>query len=213
MIVILDYGMGNPGSILNMLRKAGGDAVITCDKDKIDQAQAIILPGVGAFDNGMQKLNKLNLIELLNKKVIEDQVPFLGVCLGMHLLFESSEEGTLSGLCWIDGSVTRFNFSEIVGRSRLKVPHMGWNLVYPEHTEGLFGDLTDEARFYFVHSYHVNCKDKSNISATSNYGYKFTCAVQKNNIFGAQFHPEKSHRFGLAMFKNFLEYTRCYGHA
>jgi len=209
MIVIIDYGVGNPGSILNMLHKAGGDAVISAENEDISKAKALVLPGVGAFDNGMQKLEDLGLIKLLIKKVVEEKVPFLGVCLGMHLLFDRSEEGKLPGLGWIKGEVKRFDFSAIADHSRLKVPHMGWNTVRPTGASNLFKCIKDEVRYYFAHSYHVVCKDKSNVLATANYGYDFTCAVGKSNVFGVQFHPEKSHRFGLTMFKGFLEYTQC----
>jgi imidazole glycerol-phosphate synthase subunit HisH len=209
MIVILDYGMGNPGSILNMLRKSGGDARITADHVEVAKASAIILPGVGSFDNGMQKLEALGLVRLLNTKVVDEKTPFLGICLGMQLLFDQSEEGLLPGLGWIKGGVIRFDFSQSEDRSRLKVPHMGWNLVNPLQYDTLFKGLESEARFYFVHSYHGICSDKSNVIALSNYGYDFACAVKKDNIFGVQFHPEKSHRFGLALFKNFLEHLAC----
>ncbi len=209
MIVILDYGMGNSASILNMVCKAGGHAIITADLHALEEASAIILPGVGAFDNGMSKLDALGLVEVLTKKVVVDKTAFLGVCLGMQLLFNRSEEGNIPGLGWITGEVKRFDFSPINDRSRLKVPHMGWNLVRPKEYASLFKDMEDESRFYFVHSYHVECEQAENILGTSFYGYDFTCAVQKDNIFGVQFHPEKSHRFGLALFNNFLEYANC----
>ncbi len=205
MLVILDYGMGNPGSVLNMLKKAGGEAIVTKDQEVIEHASGIILPGVGAFDNGMSKLNSTGMLGLLEKKVIKEQTPFLGVCLGMQLLFQQSEEGVMPGLGWIPGKVTKFNFENTPNTENLKIPHMGWNLVYPNKTSNLFSELEDESRFYFVHSYHANCDHEADVLASSFYGYEFTCAVQKENIFGAQFHPEKSHRFGLAMFKNFLK--------
>lgn len=205
MIKILDYGMGNTASMLNMIRKAGGHAELCALPSKLENSTAIILPGVGSFDNGMTKLENSGLLEALRSKVVKEKVPFLGVCLGMQLLFEKSEEGKLPGLGLIKGDVTRFEFSGISSNQSLKVPHMGWNLVHPKTYENVFAGLEDEARFYFVHSYHVNCSHSSDILATTNYGYEFTCAVRRDNIWGAQFHPEKSHRFGIQFFKNFLK--------
>ncbi|MDR9498527.1 MAG: imidazole glycerol phosphate synthase subunit HisH [Hydrogenovibrio sp.] len=205
MIKVLDYGMGNTASMLNMIRKAGGQAELCALPSELDSVSAIILPGVGSFDNGMTKLENSGLLEALRCKVIEEKVPFLGVCLGVQLLFEKSEEGKLPGLGWIQGDVKRFDFSDISSNKSLKVPHMGWNIVNPKTYENLFSGLEDEARFYFVHSYHVNCANSSDILATANYGYEFTCSVRHDNIWGAQFHPEKSHRFGVQFFKNFLK--------
>ena len=209
MIVVLDYGMGNSGSILNMLRKVGGDAIISCELNDIENASGIILPGVGAFDNGMQKLNSLGITSVLERRVLDDSIPFLGVCLGMQLLLSSSEEGSLPGLNWIPGSAKLFNFDELVAKSRLKIPHMGWNIVEPNDTNDLFKGVSKEERFYFVHSYAVECEDPKYSLATTNYGYPFTCSIRKGNIFGVQFHPEKSHKFGMNLFKNFLEIVKC----
>ena len=204
MITILDYGMGNTASILNMIHRVGGDAVISSDPQQILGANALILPGVGAFDNAMQKLNDSGLVKLIRQRVLEDKIPFLGICLGMHLLFDSSEEGTLPGLGFIPGAVRRFDFSGL-DIQKLKIPHMGWNVVYPQNDSRLFDGFEKDPRFYFVHSYHAVCTDSSHVAATCDYGYQFTCAVQKDNIFAAQFHPEKSHKFGMQLFKNFLE--------
>ena len=205
MIVILDYGMGNPSSILNMLRKAGGDAVVTADLDTIKSATAIIMPGVGAFDNGMTRLRDLCLIPILTQKIVKENTPFMGICLGMQLLFERSDEGELLGLGWLAGEVKRFDFSTLEDKRGLKVPHMGWNIVNPVECDTLYLGLEQEARFYFVHSYYVNCRDPQDVFATTIYGHEFTCSVRKRNIWGAQFHPEKSHRFGLQFFRNFLK--------
>jgi glutamine amidotransferase len=209
MIVILDYGMGNPGSILNMLRKVGGDAIISSEVSDIESASGIILPGVGSFDNGIIKLKELNIIPTLEHCVFEKKTPFLGVCLGMQLILSESEEGKELGLNWIPGVAKRFNFKSIENNLRLKVPHMGWNIVKPVVKSGLFSNCTQEERFYFVHSFAVECDLDEHILATANYGYKFTCGIQKDNIFGVQFHPEKSHRFGMNMFKNFIEMVKC----
>ena len=205
MIKVLDYGMGNTASMLNMLRKAGGQAELCATPSDLNSATAIILPGVGSFDNAMTKLENTGFSEVLRSKVIKEKIPFLGVCLGMQLLFEKSEEGKLKGLKWMEGDVKRFDFSDIQFDKRLKVPHMGWNIVAPKKYKGLFSSLEDEARFYFIHSYHVNCYNVSDVLATANYGYEFTCAIRHDNIWGIQFHPEKSHRFGIQVFKNFLK--------
>ncbi|MFV7784439.1 imidazole glycerol phosphate synthase subunit HisH [Shewanella marisflavi] len=208
MLVIIDYGMGNSGSILNMIRKVGGEAIITADSESIKKATGIILPGVGSFDNGMRCLKNLGILNDLEKKVFVEKVPFLGICLGMQMLMTNSEEGQLPGLGWISGKAKRFNFSEIKDYKeshRLKVPHMGWNIVSPNGNQKLFSGIVEEIRFYFVHSYAVECEDEVNVIARSNYGYDFVCAVNKNNIYGVQFHPEKSHKFGIQLIKNFLE--------
>ncbi|NYT78463.1 imidazole glycerol phosphate synthase subunit HisH [Alcaligenaceae bacterium] len=204
MIAILDYGMGNIASIQNMMRRVGGDAVITSDLKNVEGLSGIILPGVGAFDNAMQKLNASGIADVLRYFVLEQKTPFLGVCLGMQLLFESSEEGKLPGLGFIRGEVRRFTGPDF-DSGKLKIPHMGWNVVQPREDAALFAGLDQEPRFYFVHSYHVVCADDRDIAATCNYGYDFTCSVHKENIYAAQFHPEKSHRFGMKVFENFME--------
>ena len=205
MIKVLDYGMGNTASMLNMLRKAGGQAELCAIPSELNSATAIILPGVGSFDNAMTKLENYGFLEALRSKVIKEKTPFLGVCLGMQLLFEKSEEGKLHGLKWVEGNVKRFDFSDIQFKERLKAPHMGWNVVTPKTHEGLFSGLENEARFYFIHSYHVNCSNPLDILATANYGYEFTCSVRHHNIWCVQFHHEKSHQFGIQFFKNFLK--------
>ena len=203
MIVIIDYGMGNVPSILNMIRKAGGNAIISSEPEVIEGACALILPGVGSFDNAIEKLRKSGLEKIIKQRILDDKVPFLGICLGMHLLFDSSEEGNQKGLGLIPGLVKRFDFSDASMKS-LKIPHMGWNLVIPKARCKLFHDLGNEPRFYFVHSYHVVCEDPTHQVATSFYGYDFACAIQKDNIYAVQFHPEKSHKFGMKLFRNFL---------
>ncbi|WP_116963011.1 imidazole glycerol phosphate synthase subunit HisH [Fastidiosibacter lacustris] len=213
MIAIIDYGMGNPASILNMIRKVGGEAILSSSVQDINAATAIILPGVGSFDNGVIRLRQLGILETLKKKILQDKIPFLGVCLGMQLLFETSEEGEEMGLGYISGSVTRFNFFERrEQQKKLRVPHMGWNEISAKD-DLLFRGLTENARFYFVHSYYVNCLDEANALACCHYGHPFTCAVRKDNIYGVQFHPEKSHKFGMQLFRNFLEIVKCSEHA
>lgn len=202
MISIVDYGMGNSGSIANMLRYLGAECNLVNDPESLANSSAIILPGVGSFDNGVEKLQPF--IRVLNELVIEKKVPFLGICLGMQLLFENSEEGQLPGLGWIRGNVVKFDFNE-TQFSNLKVPHMGWNLVKPEFDVKSTLYFPEQSRFYFVHSFHVQCEDDADVFATTCYGYDFTCAVRRDNIWGAQFHPEKSHKFGFNFFRCFIE--------
>jgi glutamine amidotransferase len=209
MVIIIDYGMGNTGSILNMIRKVGGEAIISSDIADIERASGIVLPGVGAFDHGMKKLNELGILPVLEKRVLIDKVPFLGVCLGMQLLFSSSDEGKSKGLGWIPGSVKKFDFKNIDNQLRLKVPHMGWNIVKPKDSSQLFSGIDEELRYYFVHSFYVQCDSIEHSLATCNYGNEFTCSVSKENIFGVQFHPEKSHKFGMQLFKNYMDITLC----
>jgi imidazole glycerol-phosphate synthase subunit HisH len=205
MIVILDYGMGNSGSILNMLRKVGGSAIISRKKEDLLKANGIIIPGVGRFDSAMKMLQDFDLIDPLNRIKSEGVVPILGICLGMQLFFKYSSEGCENGLGWIDGEVKKFNFSSCEKGHNLKVPHMGWNSISVNESQNIFKDLDFESRFYFVHSYYVFCTNSKNILAEANYGGIFTCAVCDNNLYGVQFHPEKSHSFGMKLFKNFLE--------
>lgn len=206
MIVILDYGMGNAASIKNMISKLGGGATVASSLKETSGLTGIILPGVGSFDNAMKKLNDLNLIEDLRESVLNKQVPFLGICLGMQLLFDSSEEGRLLGLGFIPGYVQRFA-SSAFDNNKLKIPHMGWNTVRLHGEAPLFRGDFKEQKFYFVHSYHAVCREDSDISAICHYGYDFPCAITRNNIYATQFHPEKSHKFGMNLLKNFMEIT------
>ncbi len=201
MIAIIDYGMGNLGSIANMLKKIGAEAVVTSDIGAIKRADRLILPGVGAFDAGVRNLSDRGLSGVLTEKVIAGQAPILGICLGMQLMTKNSEEGVSSGLCWIDAETVRFRFD---GEGKgLKVPHMGWNQVRPVRESPLFENTVDQQRFYFVHSYHVVCSDENDVVAKTHHGYDFASAMQKGNIMGVQFHPEKSHRFGMKLLRRF----------
>jgi len=201
MITIIDYGVGNLKSIKNMLKKIGVNAVITNDPQIVDEASHIILPGVGAFDYGMNQLTKSGLIPVLNQKVIEKQTPTLGICLGAQMLGNNSEEGINKGLGWIDMDVIKFDSNKL--DNSLKVPHMNWNEITLKHNSTIFSDLDNTSRFYFVHSYHMSPKSKENILCTSSYGYEFASGVYKDNIYGVQFHPEKSHKFGMTLLTNF----------
>ena len=202
MTTVIDYGMGNLGSIVNMGRKAGGSFTVSADPAVIAQADKLILPGVGSFDHGMTKLRERGLIPVLNQQVLERKVPILGICLGVQLFTRGSEEGALPGLGWIAGHTIRFK--RAVEPSTLKVPHMGWNFIEPAKADPLLRDLPPEPRFYFVHSYHLVCDDATDVLTWTQYGQRFASAVQRGNIWGTQFHPEKSHKFGLALLKNFL---------
>ena len=202
MIVIINYGMGNSGSILNMLKKIGADAIISSNIEDIKNANKLILPGVGSFENGIENLVNLGLIPVLNSKINEDKVPILGICLGMQLFTRGSEEGNLGGLGWIDGQTVRFRFDE--ANKCLKIPNMDWNNVHICKEGLLFKDIYEESRFYFVHSYHVVCNDEKDILTKTFYGYEFVSSLQNRNIMGVQFHPEKSHTDGLNILKNFL---------
>jgi len=202
MIVILDYGMGNVGSILNMFKKIGVQASLANDHKEIERADKIVLPGVGAFDAGMKALQNYNLIEVLKNQVTEKKKPLLGICLGMQMLGRKSEEGTLPGLGYIPFDNIRFSFPPELN---LKIPHMGWNQIKTQAATALTKSLPDNERYYFVHSYHAKCDYPGNILMTCEYGYEFTAAVYCENIFGVQFHPEKSHSFGMRLLKNFAE--------
>lgn len=200
MITIVDYGMGNLGSVHNMFKYIGVQSQISGDVDVISKAEKILLPGVGAFDAAMKRLSEVGLLEVLNQKALQDKVPVLGICLGMQMLTRSSEEGKLEGLGWIPAKTVKFKFED----RKLKVPHMGWNLVHQVNASPLIEELPEEPRFYFVHSYHVVADDDKYVLMRTNYGYEFDSVITNgDNIFGAQFHPEKSHKFGMKLFKNF----------
>ncbi|MBT5420522.1 MAG: imidazole glycerol phosphate synthase subunit HisH [Candidatus Cloacimonetes bacterium] len=199
MIVIVDYGIGNLGSIFNMFKKIKVDSKISSDIREIEKAEKILLPGVGAFDNAMKRINELKLKQVLDYKALEQKIPILGICLGMQLLTSESEEGVEKGLEWIEAETLKFRFND----RNLKIPHMGWNVVNTSYESQLTMNLPKETRFYFVHSYYVKVKNENNSILKTNYGIEFDSAIQKDNIFGAQFHPEKSHRFGMKLFENF----------
>ena len=199
-ITIVDYGMSNIGSLINMFRRIGADAVVTSRTEDIARARKILLPGVGAFDAAMKRIDELGLRDLLRRKALEDKVPFLGVCLGMQLLVNESEEGTVTGLGLIPGKAIRFPRN-----AALKVPHMGWNRIEVAQETPLTTYLPPEPRFYFVHSYFVQAENPEDVMLRCTYGQSFDAGLCRNNIFGAQFHPEKSHKFGMALLKGFVE--------
>jgi glutamine amidotransferase len=201
MITIVNYGMGNLGSMLNMFKRIGVNAVIESDPDLVRRAEKLVLPGVGSYDAAMACINSVpGLREALNHKALTEQTPILGVCLGMQLLTRSSEEGKLPGLGWIPGAASRLPKQE-----GLKVPHMGWNIALPNTPSQLTANTDDESRYYFVHSYCVHVDEPSHSLMKTHYGIDFDSAIGHGNIYGVQFHPEKSHRFGMQILKNFAE--------
>jgi glutamine amidotransferase len=200
MIVIVDHGMGNLGSVANMLRKIGADAIRSADPDVVAGADKIVLAGIGAFDGAAGRLAELGLVDALNEAVLSRRVPTLGVCLGMQLMARSSEEGAQAGLGWLDADVRRFSFPP---ERRLPVPHMGWQEIERSRPSPLFPNEDGEPRFYFSHAYHLVCNDPTDVAATATYGYEFAAAVHRDNILGTQFHPEKSHVFGLDVYRRF----------
>lgn len=201
MIVIVDYGLGNLGSIKNMLQFIGFDAEISGDKEQISVASKLILPGVGSFDQGMTNLHQRGLVPLLNQRVLVERVPILGICLGMQLFGTKSEEGSLSGLSWIDLESKKFNSTDY---KTFPVPHLGWDYVSSVQESKLLRGFDEETRFYFAHSYYVKCNNRNNVVLEADYIHKFDAAVQKDHIAGVQFHPEKSHRFGMQLLTNFI---------
>ena len=201
MIVIVDYGVGNVGSVLNMLRKCGSRARISGKPEEIAAAGKLILPGVGHFGRGMAQLEATGLIPLLTEQALGVRKPLLGICLGMQMMLRGSDESERPGLGWVAGFTHRFP-----DRPDLLVPHMGWNLVNPRNGARLFeSSAGPEARerFYFVHSYHACLDDACNVAATCHYGIEFTASFEAGNLFGVQFHPEKSHHFGMALLRRF----------
>ncbi|MBW7941736.1 MAG: imidazole glycerol phosphate synthase subunit HisH [Candidatus Kuenenia stuttgartiensis] len=200
MIAVINYGLGNLTSIKNMFARLSVDAVITDDKQKIRDASKLLLPGVGHFKKGIANLNDSGLTELLNREVQEKGKPILGICLGAQLMTRHSEEGDIDGLNWVDAVTVKFDNSKLMN---LPVPHMGWSDIQIKNTSKLWDGLPEDPRFYFVHAYHFLFDLEYEVTATSQYGYEFACAFQKENVFGAQFHPEKSHKFGMKVLENY----------
>jgi glutamine amidotransferase len=203
MTVIVDYGVGNLGSIKNMISKVGGNPKIGATVDDIATADMLILPGVGAFDTGMNHLRESGLLDVLNERVLIDKIPVLGICLGAQLMTLSSEEGTEKGLGWLDAHTERMNFTGIQGKWPL--PNIGWRNVKAVNDYKMLDGIVDAPRFYFVHSFYLKPNEKNITTMISNYGFDFACGLSKDNIHCVQFHPEKSHYFGMELFRNFLK--------
>jgi glutamine amidotransferase len=201
-IAIVDYGLGNVKAFANVYKNLNIPAMIVKEADDLKKAAKVILPGVGSFDHAMQGLEKSGMRPFLDEIVLLRHVPILGICVGMQMLACSSEEGSIPGLGWIKGEVNRFDSST---RNSICVPHMGWNDVRPVKTNGLFQGLNRDARFYFLHSYYFQSKKREDIIAVTDYGGEFACAVNHGNIFGVQFHPEKSHHWGILLLENFAK--------
>jgi glutamine amidotransferase len=202
MIIVIDYGVGNVGSIRKMLRRDGWDVAVSADPEVIESADGLVLPGVGAFDDALTRLRATGLVPLIERRVLEECTPLLGICLGMQMLGHRSDEGELEGLGWIDAETVA-----IPRRPGLRVPHIGWDSVAPVNGSPLFAGLEPDERFYFLHSYEMRCADSHAVVANATYGDRFVSAVQRDNIHGVQFHPEKSHGAGLRLLSRFAALT------
>jgi glutamine amidotransferase len=200
-IVIIDYGMGNLRSVQKKIDRLNASARISADTNVIAQASKLVLPGVGHFASGVRKLKNSGIWDVLNHKVLVERTPILGICLGMQLMATQSEEGDAEGLGWFDAEVVRFN---VTNRLTYKVPHIGWNTAEPVKPSPLFANVPPKAMFYFVHSYHMVCRQPLDILAQTTYDYPFASVIQKENMYGTQFHPEKSHDWGEQMMANFI---------
>lgn len=200
MITIIDYGVGNIRAYINLYERININIKVAHNANDLKNATKIILPGVGAFDYAMTRLNSSGMREIITELVLDKKIPIIGICVGMQMLGEKSEEGELPGLGWIPGKVMQFDSSALSSDRRL--PHMGWNNV-SHHSDNLFNSIDLNNRFYFLHSYYFKCTDQENILATTDFGANFTSAIKKDNIYGVQFHPEKSHSNGVQLLKNF----------
>ncbi|CAM8378015.1 imidazole glycerol phosphate synthase subunit HisH [Candidatus Methylopumilus planktonicus] len=203
MIHIVDYNLGNVQALLTSYKMLGINALRAKTADDLIDARKVILPGVGSFDHAMESLNQSGMRLILEELILHKKIPVLGICVGMQILASASEEGILPGLGWIPGKAKAFDSTKY--SIKLPSPHMGWNSVIPVTDHPLFKDINIEPLFYFLHSYYFDCEDFSHIAATSNYGIDFSCAISSGNIYGVQFHPEKSHHFGSTILKNFSD--------
>jgi glutamine amidotransferase len=205
MMVIIDYGMGNLRSVFKALMRLGIEAMVSPNLYEISKGDKLILPGVGNFKQGMSNLSNTGILDVLNERVIEQKTPILGICLGLQLFSKYSEEGDIDGIGWINAQTKKILFDPEIPL-HFRVPHMGWNTLQKENNSMLLQDIRDDNAFYFIHSYHIVCNNYEDIIATTDYGIRFVSAIQKGNIFGTQFHPEKSHAAGLKILKSFSEF-------
>lgn len=202
MITIIDYGLGNVLAFVNVYQRLNIPVQVATSPAALEGATRLILPGVGSFDHAMEQFDRSGMRPAVEQRVA-DGMPVLGICVGMQMLAERSDEGVLAGLGWVPGQVRKFDVAAMPAGTML--PHMGWNDVQPATQGGLFAGLERDARFYFLHSYYFECGDQASILASTDYGPAFSCAVRKENVYGVQFHPEKSHHFGSRLLSNFAE--------
>lgn len=203
MITIINYGCGNIKAIQNVFHKLSIKTKVANNIEDLKDVEKLILPGVGAFDFAMQKLIDSGMIDRINELVLEENIPVLGICVGVQLMAKSSEEGVMQGLGWINATVKKFEEKKL--NKLVNLPHMGWNDVVPINRSSLFTSLESNAKFYFLHSYYISCEDNEQAIAISNYAGEFVCAVKNRNVYGVQFHPEKSHRYGIKLLENFAK--------
>jgi glutamine amidotransferase len=200
MITVIDYGIGNILSFINLYKRLNIECRVATSYQDLVGATKIILPGVGSFDHAMISLDRSGMREALDDLVLDKKVPVLGICVGMQMLANSSDEGDLPGLGWVPGTVRKFDIEKVK-----QLPHMGWNDVVPLNASGLFKNFEETPKYYFLHSFYFECADGEHALASSIYGEEFTCAVNAGSVYGVQFHPEKSHHFGVNLLKNFSE--------
>lgn len=205
MIGLINYGLGNIQAFLNLYQRLHIPAKIINSENDLDGITKLILPGVGHFDHAMNLLNESGLKNIIEKKVFNEKMPILGICVGMQMLARRSDEGSLEGLGWIDGEVKDLK-KHSSNETDLPLPHMGWNDVKVDSNVNLFKDFSDNPKFYFLHSYYFECLDNKNVIATTKYIQEFSCIVKMENVYGVQFHPEKSHKHGQLLLKNFWDY-------
>ena len=205
MITIVDYGLGNIKAFANAYKRLNIEVRYASTPEQLKQANKIILPGVGAFDHAMRMLNQSGLHDCLNDLVLVQKVPVIGICVGMQMMANTSEEGSGAGLGWINGTVKHFHNDNEIRASKNPLPHMGWNNISPVKETSLTRNLDEDKRFYFLHSYYFECKNEQDVVATANYGFDYACIINHDNVYGIQCHPEKSHHNGVSLLKNFAE--------
>lgn len=205
MVGIIDYGVGNISAFRNIYKQLNIPVKIVSKEADLTDVEKIVLPGVGHFDYAMTRFKDSGMVEKINQMVIHEKTPVIGICVGMQMMAKRSDEGVLAGLGWIDAEVKKFDSSLTVGRTKLPLPHMGWNDIRPERTTPILTGLENDAQFYFLHSYYFVCNDENDKIASTNYGADFTCAANHSNVYGVQFHPEKSHKYGIQLLKNFAD--------